>query len=529
MPKAFNRMRRGLPISGLAVALLMGSLLAADGAKESLPYPSDAAANPPLVAQISQPNGAPAPIKLLKVEPVTGYAGDSFTVSGDGLPAGKNVEFFWSTADGEYLTKVLSDNLEYHERKYEEKRVHFGSASVNQQGRVSARFVAPEDYGEDHDLHAVVDGQDVARGGFRILRSAIITPTEGPVGTPITVTVNGISWRGFEQFMALRYDNKYTGEISAVTTKGTAVFQFRAAGPPGKHIIQLNNSTAYAPGAYLNTQQSPQSYIYSHMDNRQEFRFVFNVTKDTGPWPDKLQWPDHSRVGQIKPDTPRTTMSLKPAASGSATLTPAAGPVHSQTTLRATGLPPNSEVGVHFVTARGNRMTPSGWNLDSVPLATTATKPDGSLATNIKIPDDLGGWHVVKIVTRDRVLSEVPFYVEQSLARVTPKRVKVGDVFTVQIKGVGWTELDNTLAVTYDNAVLGYACGFNSNGDVTINLVATGQPGTHLIDLYPAIYKGRDRVPWNYQTPFLTYARDFPALANGYRLPAYRLAIEVSD
>ncbi len=174
-------------------------------------------------------------------------------------------------------------------------------------------------------------------------------------------------------------------------------------------------------------------------------------------------------------------------------------------------------------------MTPSGWNLDSVPLATTATKPDGSLATNIKIPDDLGGWHVVKIVTRDRVLSEVPFYVEQSLARVTPKRVKVGDVFTVQIKGVGWTELDNTLAVTYDNAVLGYACGFNSNGDVTINLVATGQPGTHLIDLYPAIYKGRDRVPWNYQTPFLTYARDFPALANGYRLPAYRLAIEVSD
>ena len=121
-----------------------------------------------------------------------------------------------------------------------------------------------------------------ARGGFRILRSAAITPSEGPVGTPITVTVKGLSWRGFEQFMALRYDNKYTGEISAVTTKGTAVFQFRAAGPAGKHVIQLNNSTAYAPGAYLNTQQSPQAYIYSHLDNLQEFRFTFNVTKDAG-------------------------------------------------------------------------------------------------------------------------------------------------------------------------------------------------------------------------------------------------------
>ena len=61
--------------------------------------------------------------------------------------------------------------------------------------------------------------------------------------------------------------------------------------------------------------------------------------------------------------------------------------------------------------------------------------------------------------------------------------MKVGETFTVQIKGVGWSELDNTVAVTYDNAVMAYACGFNTNGDVTINLVATGHPGTHLIDL----------------------------------------------
>jgi hypothetical protein len=107
---------------------------------------------------------------------------------------------------------------------------------------------------------------------------------------------------------------------------------------------------------------------------------------------------------------------------------------------------------------------------------------------------------------------EIPYYVEHSLVSVTPKRVKVGETFTVQIKGVGWTELNNMVAVTYDIAAMGYACGFNSNGDVTINLVATGHPGTHLIDLYPAIYKRKDRVPWNYQTPFLTYARDFPAL-----------------
>ena len=136
---------------------------------------------------------------------------------------------------------------------------------------------------------------------------------------------------------------------------------------------------------------------------------------------------------------------------------------------------------------------------------------------------------MVKLAPRDRVLLEVPVLRRAEFGAGKPKRVRVGETFTMQIKGVGWTELDNTVAVTYDNAAIGYACGFNTNGDVTINLVATGDPGTHLIDLYPAIYRGKDRVPWNYQTPFLTYARDFPALSHGYRLPAYRLAIEIVE
>jgi hypothetical protein len=510
-----GRIKRRRAITGLALGV---GLLLAFASNQ----PSESAAPAPSAA-------APAAVKLLKVEPVKGYVGDSFTVTGSGFPSGKQVELFWATADAAYLTKVTVDNVEYHERKYEEKRVRLGSAQSDGQGRVNATFTAPEDFGEVHDLYAVVDGQDVGRGGFRILRSATISATEGPVGAPITITVKGLGWRGFEQFMAVRYDNKYTGELSAVGTRGTAVFQIRAAGPPGKHVIQLNNSTAYAPGAYLNTQQSPQDYIYAHLDNKQEFRFAFNVTKDDGPPPDTLQWPDSDRVARLNSHAPRTTMSMKAAASGSATLNPASGPILSQTTLRATGLPSNTELGLFFVTARGNRMTPSGWNLDTIPLANATTKADGSLTKTIQIPDDLGGWHVLKVAARDRVLMEVPFYVDQSLVAVNPKRVKVGEPFTVQIKGVGWTELDNTVAVTYDNAVMGYACGFNSNGDVTINLVASGHPGTHLIDLYPAIYKGRDRVPWNYQTPFLTFTRDFPALAQGYRLPAYRLAIEVIE
>ena len=55
--------------------------------------------------------------------------------------------------------------------------------------------------------------------------------------------------------------------------------------------------------------------------------------------------------------------------------------------------------------------------------------------------------------------------------------------------------------------------------------IATGEPGTH--NRLPAIYQGKDRVPWNYHGAFLTYPQDFPALFISYLLPSCGLAIAV--
>jgi hypothetical protein len=112
-----------------------------------------------------------------------------------------------------------------------------------------------------------------------------------------------------------------------------------------------------------------------------------------------------------------------------------------------------------------------------------------------------------------------------------PRRVKAGRPFQVHLKGVGWTQLDNTVAVTYDNGYVGYGCGFNSNGDVVLDLVATGGRGTHLIDVYPLLYPYQPAYPYppHAAVPFLNFARDFPGLALGYRLPAFRLAITVVE
>jgi hypothetical protein len=148
----------------------------------------------------------------------------------------------------------------------------------------------------------------------------------------------------------------------------------------------------------------------------------------------------------------------------------------------------------------------------------------------VTVPDTLGGHHAVRVVSDGRVLAETGYFVERSLETPPPQRVKAGEKFTIRIKGVGWTELDNGFAVTYDNSWIGYACGFASNGDVTLELVATGGAGTHLIDFYPMIYdNGHGKFPWQYTTPQLTFARDHPSLGVGYRLPTFRMAIEVVD
>ena len=105
-----------------------------------------------------------------------------------------------------------------------------------------------------------------------------------------------------------------------------------------------------------------------------------------------------------------------------------------------------------------------------------------------------------------------------------PARGPVETTFKIHLKGVGWSETANIYTVVYDNGHSGYACGFNSQGDVEIFMQATGEPGWHYIDLYPAIYKGKETRPVNYRLPQLTAEQDHP----GEDLPIFYFAFEVT-
>ncbi|MBI2935527.1 MAG: hypothetical protein HYY31_01745 [Chloroflexi bacterium] len=184
---------------------------------------------------------------------------------------------------------------------------------------------------------------------------------------------------------------------------------------------------------------------------------------------------------------------------------------------------------LRWVTGRGSDALGTRYMAEVLVRKATAG-PDGSLTAPFQVTDDRGGWQALKVVQGDSLLAEIPFYVDRSIVGVSPQRVKAGETFTVNIKGGGWTQLDKGVAVTYDNSYIGYACAVTSSGDVTMYLVATGEPGIHLIDLYPMIYQDKnDVVPefWNYQLPQLTALEDHPGLALGYKLPIIRLAVEV--
>ncbi len=508
MQRSVTRPRtRVLLIGGLGLALI------ATGALGAMRAP--AAASAPLLQAAAQ---QAAPSLLLKAEPEVGTAGTSFTISGQGLPPGVPVDLVWATYDVDYLMHSNEQTVEFEDRTIVDKRVSLGQTTSDADGRISQTLTAPEDYGDVHDIYAVVDGKNVARGGFKLQREVHIGATEGAVGSDIWIYATGLGWKPYNSTLAVLYDNKYAGFLSSTTTRGSAAGKIRAAGPVGKHTIEVDPASAATP--FLNTRQGPQG-LY-------EFRFDFAVTSDGGAPAAAIEWPDASRL-RIDPSAIRTTASgLVPAPGFSAAVDPPSGPILSKIVLSGQGLTPGTDVDLRWVTVVGNRVT-GGWNIVEKPLSTVSAAEDGSLRAPLQIPDDLGGWHMIKLSHGDQPIAEVPFFVERSLAELSPLRVRAGETFKLQVKGIGWTELDNGLAVTYDNGYLGYACGFNSGGDITLNMVATGGPGTHIIDLYPMIYQGHGKPPWSYQMPQLTFDRDAPGLALGYRLPTFRLAVTVVE
>ena len=502
-------------------AVLTGALLLSAPAGAT-PGPLPAPAVPgvaPLPGPLAAPSAPAASMGVLRTTPDVGAAGTAFSLSGSGLAANKDLSIVWSTANVTWVVDARPDSVDYLGRKADKVSVVLARTKTDARGAFSLKLKAPKDFGGIHDLYAVVDGQQVAKGGFLIARTATMTPKKGPIGTMITLTYTGLGSSLYEGGASLLYDNHYVGSVMANWTRGVATVKFRASGPVGLHTVKIADAISFE---YLNLPQSPIPWAVG-------YQFTFRVTKDLGPPKPRFDWP----VRVAPTVDAKTTLAAvgETVGKASASLSSTSGPVLSKVDVSASGLTPSVPVSLVWSTVVGNRVNCSGtcWSFVSVPLGNGTASADGTLRSTVEVPDGLGGWHVIQVLQGGDVMAQVPYFVKRSVVGFTALKVKAGRPFTIHLKGVGWTQLDNTIAVDYDNSYIGYGCGFNSNGDVVLNLVATGQPGTHLIDMYPLLYTQQPsyaNTPYG-MVPVLTYARDIPGLALGYQLPAIRLAIEV--
>jgi hypothetical protein len=447
---------------------------------------------------------APSSVQALNLSYEEPVVGAPVQATASGLPPGKTVELSWETVTGGW---VVEDYYRFRGKKYTPSTTPLGRFTVDADGRLEARFVIPEDYGGIHDIVAAIDGKTVAQNGIEVIQSFDLTPASGPVGTPVELRVKGLGWRTMESTWVVNWDNNLVGFVSAASSKGSASARFRAAGPAGAHVIKV--LTGYQGQGYLNYEQSPIPHL-----PRPEFTFLTTA----GPSPlDAVYAEPYQRqpVPEAELDVDGATV----------TLSPTQGPVGTRATVSGRGFAAGTRMELVWQTYVGSRVSGNGFEPDERPIGSIPVGADGRLDAVVTIPDDLGGLHGLALRQRDKTLARLFFVIETSIVSMTPRSGPVGTPVTIHLKGVGWTEYDNIYVATYDNAYMGYACGFNSQGDVVINFRASGAPGPHIIDLYPGIYQGPPtESQLLYRQAQLTYADDHP----GNRIPALRFTFEVT-
>jgi hypothetical protein len=495
----------------LAYALIGLTLSLSDG----VAAPRAAELGP--TAPLAEPSGGF--VGQLRVTPAHGPVGTPITVTGTGFPAGQDLDLVWATVKGSWKVSTA----EYFGREYSPAAYRIATVKSDATGRIAATFVAPDDFGFQHDVIIQQGSRLLTKDAFSIDMTVKVLADNVPVGTPIPIEVQGIGWRELEGSWVMLYDNRFNGWISTVTTNGTARFTVPAAGQPGRHVIEVVHSDFTFP--YRNMQQSPAP-------DRPQFKVGFTISNGPAMLPAPPPQQVQTHVRRLPPQ-------------GELVATPEFAGVGQPVTVKGAGFTPGKSVALNWTTVTGNRISgdavvstlasrmlsgngdrsasTGGWEERSRVVAEATANAAGNVEFHFKAPDDLGGSHGLwaEAATTRKTGT---FWIAPTALPLDVFRGPVETTFKIHLKGIGWSETANIYTVVYDNGHSGYACGFNSQGDVEIVMQATGEPGWHYIDLYPAIYKGKETRPVNYRLPQLTGDQDHP----GEDLPIFHFAFEVT-
>ncbi|HSO28682.1 MAG TPA: hypothetical protein VLS28_02155 [Candidatus Sulfomarinibacteraceae bacterium] len=480
--------------------------------------PAAGAANQPTAA--SQPTAAPAapatpaPIAYVgefALAPKHGQPGTNVTASGSGFSPNVEMQLVWQAFRGSWKVD-MADPANFKGRAYDEELVPLTTARTDAGGAFSASFEVPEGFGFGHDVRVLEEGVVRNQAAFKVDMQFSVTPSSGPPGTPITIDVKGVGVTGLTRSWLVTYDNRFTGWLSSVTTQGHARAVIPATGGPGKHVIKIVHGSFTFP--YLNPAQSPDP-------TRPTYTAIFTVTDGQPILP-----PPAETQAIVSSDR-----AERPAGTG-----PVVWPDRVEATVGASfvlegaGLPARTtfdvlwktQVGVDtgIIGGTGQARPDADWE-----IGTVTSDASGAFRADFEVPKDKGGSHEISLVSGDKIVANTALRVRPSVLALSPARGPVGTEIEINIQGVDDTDTGKILMLVYDNAMLGYSCSVTAQGNITIFLPATGEPGIHYIDFYPGLYKGTDvEGVYNFRIPQLTYADDHP----GEVLPAFHLAFEIT-
>jgi len=222
--------------------------------------------------------------------------------------------------------------------------------------------------------------------------------------------------------------------------------------------------------------------------------------------------PQVSFAPQVSVVRPHIAVPVNNATTGPRiSVSPTIASVGDNVSITGAGFAPSAQYPLVWTTVQGSNVL--GYKPVNVPLKNVTAAADGSFSFSWKVPPALGGIHFIAAGNLTEH-SNGTLFIQRS-AIISTTQGPQGTVIQVIMHGVGYTFNTNIVAVDYDNSYIGYACGFNSGGNVTVTIVASGAPGIHTIDVYPSVWWGGSQFTAQqvveYRYPVLT-PQDHPAL-----------------
>ena len=446
-----------------------------------------------------------------------GYVGDEITIHGRNFPPDAQFDLIWQSVEGRWS---VIEGYRISGTQYQPRDVDIGAVRTTEEGRFEKSWTIPEDYGGAHAIRAVTDGEMVSRTEFEITAWFELDRMEAQMGESFVLRGYGIGPDVTMSNFQVSWDNGFLGFMTGVQNRGTATAPIRAVGPPGEHVIQVWRNYRGVPFVANNT-QSPLGSVGGERQNAWTVAVTPPESAPQTAWVDELIEEEPLDVHLL---------DLDAATDASLSVAPQFGQAGTDAVITGQDFPANTTVDLQWYQHVGEGIR--GLNVTPTPrpdvLPSVKTDADGTFRIDVEIPPAEGSTRPIVAEIDGQSVAQTGFMMQPSVETFEPTSGPVGTEIEIELSGIGWTAYESAPYFVYDNKPLGYACGASEDlrsPTVRTVLTASGEPGYHFIDVFPAIFEMEADEPEFEIRPHLSYLDNHPVRP----LSAMHMTFEVTE